>query len=204
VARRGVRDQVEVALAQAQLGIGQAAVLVGQRAQRLREQGHPIGPDRELAGTGRDDRARRTHPVAPVELLDVGEGRGADELAGDEQLDLPGLVVQRREHGATVAADQHEPSGDRDTRARDAVGSELAGLGAHLRDGVVASEADRVRLDIAGTQPLELLEPVRALGSDEVLAVARVHRLAHGRRTLCAKRNTFEGSYCFLTDCSRT
>ena len=103
-----VGDQVEVALAQADLGIGQPAVLVRQRAQRLGEQPHLGHLDGELAGVGGHHGAGGADPVAAVERLDPLERRFAERVARGEQLDAAGLVLERGEDRAAVAADQHQ------------------------------------------------------------------------------------------------
>ena len=70
VGDRRVRDEVDVALAVAQLDVGQAVPLLGQRAVRLREQAHASRLDRELAALARGERALGLDDVADV---DVGE-----------------------------------------------------------------------------------------------------------------------------------
>lgn len=78
--------------------------------------------DGELARVGRHHLADRADPVAAVEVLDVVEGLLAERVARGQQLQLAGLIPQRGEDHAAVAADEHEPPGD-----------------PHLRPGVRAS-----------------------------------------------------------------
>ena len=63
----GVDDEVDVALAEPGVGVGQAVPLVGQRAQRLGEQLEAVDLHRQLAGAGRHHRAVDADPVAAVE-----------------------------------------------------------------------------------------------------------------------------------------
>ena len=118
---------------------------------------------------GGHDRAGGADPVAAVEVLDVGEGVLAELVAGGQQLQRSGLVGERGEHQAAVASHQHQPAGDAHRLAGLRVGRQSGEALAHGGDGVVAAEADRVRLDAALAQALELLEPVRALAVDDGL-----------------------------------
>ena len=114
----GVDDEVDVALAEAGVGVGQAVPLVGQRAQRLGEQLEAVDLDRQLAGAGRHHRAVGADPVAAVELLDVGEAVVADDRLGDEQLELDAAVGDRGEHELAGVALEQDPAGDADLRRR--------------------------------------------------------------------------------------
>ena len=115
------------------------------------------------------DRAGRADPVAAVELLDIGEGFLAELVARRHQLQRPGLVGERGEHQPAVAPHQHQPPGDAHRLAGLRVGRQPGEALAHGSDGVVAAEADRVRIDPALAQALELLEPVVALAVDDGL-----------------------------------
>ena len=77
-----VEGQVEVALAVAGLGVGDAVADVGQRPQALREQLELVDPDRELAVVGGDHRALDADPVAEVEVGEVVQLLAADLVAG--------------------------------------------------------------------------------------------------------------------------
>ena len=67
LARVLVRDQVELAVAEAGLDVGQPVVLLGRRAQRLGQQLVALELQRELAAAGAEDRAVGADQVAEVE-----------------------------------------------------------------------------------------------------------------------------------------
>ena len=78
LARLLVGDQVELALAEARLGVGQAVVLLGRRAQRLGQQRPVLDRDRQLAAAGPEDGAVGADQVAEVEpssALEAPPGR---------------------------------------------------------------------------------------------------------------------------------
>ncbi len=65
-----VDDQVDVALAVALLGVGQAVVLFRQRAQRLGQQTHVLHVDVQVALAGTRQGTFGSDDVAQVEMLD--------------------------------------------------------------------------------------------------------------------------------------
>ena len=107
-----VDDQVDVALAVALLGIGQAVVLVRQRAQRLGQQAHVLHVDVQVALAGAGQGALGGDDVAQVEVLDRFQLLGWQGLAVDVDLQAPGRILNDHE-GATV---EHDAPGhlDRD------------------------------------------------------------------------------------------
>jgi hypothetical protein len=167
--RARVDDQVEVALAQARVGVAEAAVLVGQRPQRLGQQGERLHAHGQLAAARDDHRARDADPVAAVQRGEVGLQRVADVGVRDQQLDLGRPVVQVGEHQPAVAAQRHHPSGDAHAFAGLGSGGQVAAALAQLPERAVGVVARGVRLDAPGAQRVELGEPLRALGGDEVL-----------------------------------
>ena len=70
LARSGVGDQVEVALAVALLLVGDAVEFLGQRAQCLGEQAHAVAAHRQLARPGLEQHAGRADDVAEVPVLE--------------------------------------------------------------------------------------------------------------------------------------
>ena len=120
-----IDDQVEVALAVADLGVGEGverlAVLLlddGQRTDRLREHGEALAVYRQLAAVGAEGEAFDADEVADVEqfLEDrVVERRipfGADVVAADVDLDAARVVLQFEERGAAHDAARHDAAGD--------------------------------------------------------------------------------------------
>ena len=69
--RLGVHDQIDVALPEARVDVGQAVPLVGQRTQRLGEQLERADLDRQLASACGHHGALDTHPVAEIELVEL-------------------------------------------------------------------------------------------------------------------------------------
>ena len=105
-----VDDQVGVALAEPGVGVGQAVPLVGQRADRLRQQLEAVDLDAQLALAGGHHRARRRRPSR--------RGRGRANAANasspidrlrDEQLDLAGAVADGGEDQLARVADAASP-----------------------------------------------------------------------------------------------
>ena len=76
--RIGVDGEVDVALAEPRVRVGQTVPLVGERSQRLGEQLEAVDLHRQLARPRRHHRAVHADPVAPVELLHGGEAVVAD------------------------------------------------------------------------------------------------------------------------------
>ncbi len=109
-----VHDEVDVALAIAQLFVGQAVELLGKRAQRLGEKRHLGCRNGELAAARAHDRARDADPIAHVKLLDAREGILADVVDADEELDEPGGVLETHEHDLALAANRHDAACDGD------------------------------------------------------------------------------------------
>ena len=70
-----VGDEVDVALAEAGVDVGEAVPLVGQRPQRLGEQRELAHLDRELALLGLHHRALDADPVAEVEVVEARRAR---------------------------------------------------------------------------------------------------------------------------------
>jgi hypothetical protein len=67
--RRAAGDQVDVALAVAQLLVGHAVIFVGHRQQRLGQKLKPDYVDRKLAGLRDEQKTLDAEPIAEVQLL---------------------------------------------------------------------------------------------------------------------------------------
>lgn len=105
-----VDHQVDVALAVALLGVGQAVVLVGQRAQRLGQQAHVGHFDVQVALAGTGQGAFGADDVAQVPGLDRGQGFFRQGLAVDVDLNTASHVLDNHER-TTV---EHDAAGDLD------------------------------------------------------------------------------------------
>ena len=86
--------------------------LVGQRAQRLDEQLEGLDVDRKLAGLRLHQVAARTDDVAKVPLLELAVELLAETVALDEQLNLPGPILNMNERVLTHDAFAHHAAGD--------------------------------------------------------------------------------------------
>jgi hypothetical protein len=156
----GVHDEVDVALADAQLGVGQAVVLVRQRAQRLAREQPLRRQDAELPAAAADDLAGDADVVAEVDVgLPVGEPLLADAVQAHHDLQRGVGLLQRREAELAADAAEHHPSGDADDLAAGRVDREVGVPLAHLGQRRGAGRADRVRRRPRGPQPLDLLAP---------------------------------------------
>ncbi len=99
-----VDDQVDVALTIALLGVGQAVVLVRQRAQRLGQQAYLLHVHEQVALVGALHGALGADDVAQVPGLDLGQGLFRQGLAIHIHLDARAGVLDDHE-GATVEHD---------------------------------------------------------------------------------------------------
>lgn len=113
-----VDHQVDVALAVALLGVGQAMVLVRQRTQRLGQQAHAGHVDVQVALARAGQHAFGADDVAQVPGLDLGQGFFRQGLAVDVDLQALAAVLEDDE-GTAV---EHDPTGHLD---RDRCGFQL-------------------------------------------------------------------------------
>jgi hypothetical protein len=98
-ARVVVGDEVDVALPEPSVGVGEAVPLLRQRAQRLRQQLEALDVDRQLAPFGLHDGAGHADPVAALDAGTEAVERVVAELRlVDEQLQRPDPVADGREH----------------------------------------------------------------------------------------------------------
>ena len=106
--------QIDIALAVAGVGIGDAVPLVGERPTGGREHVPTVDAHAQLAPPGHHDDAGDGDPVADRqagEALEVG-GR----LGHGEELDPARGILKRPEGELALIAPQHEATGDRDDR----------------------------------------------------------------------------------------
>ena len=152
VAHLRVDDEVDVALAVAQLGVAEGvvdhAVLLlddGQGAQALAEDGEALHMDGGLAHLGDEDVAGDADDVADVEQAfedGVVEGlvvAGAYLVALDVELYAAGVVLQLDEAGGAHDAAAHDAAGEADILEESIVlreaGQDVGGFGVDLIEG---------------------------------------------------------------------
>ncbi|MNF73573.1 hypothetical protein D3C84_555780 [compost metagenome] len=155
-----VDDQVDVALAVAGLGIGQAVELVRQRTQRLGQQAGFLHVDVQVSFAGTGQHAADADDVAQVPVLDRFEGLGRQGLAVDVELDAPAGVLEDHERAAV----EHDAPGHADL--------DLLGF----------------QLNLAGLDVL-LLQLARLAVAAEVVGEGNRLALAHGGKLFLALGN---------------
>ena len=170
VARLLVGHQVELAVAQARLGVREPVVLLGRRSQRLREQRPVVDRDAQLAAAGLEDRAVGAEQVAEVAVEEPLERLVAEHVAARLELDPARAVVEVEERHLALAAAGVQAAGD----AHADVGL-LAGFESLVRSLGVGDRRDvrvgvRERVDPRLPQCLEL-----AAADGEQIAGLRVH-----------------------------
>ena len=106
-----VDDEIDVALAIARVDVGHAVPLVRQRPQRLRQHAQLFDAHRQLAGLGLEQRAGGREDVAHVVLLERLVGF-AQRVPLQEDLDLPGAILQLGEARLAHDALEHHAAGD--------------------------------------------------------------------------------------------
>ena len=106
-----VDDEVHVALAVTRVDVGHAMPLVGQRPQRLGQHAQFFHAHRQLTGAGLEQRTGGREDVAHVVFLEGLVGL-AQRIALQEDLDLPGAVLQFGETRLAHDALEHHAAGD--------------------------------------------------------------------------------------------
>ena len=114
--------QIDVAHAVAQLDVGKAVELFGQRQQILGEEGQLLDMDAELAGAGAEEIALDADVVADVEELVELPKLVADGIFLDVDLEPFAGLLEMGEAGLAHEADGNQASGDGDG---DALGLQL-------------------------------------------------------------------------------
>ena len=143
-----VGDQIQIALAVADLHVFQAVPLLGHREQRLRQEIQMFDVDAQLAGPGAEQVALDADDVADIEQLVERKILFADRVLAHIDLQLLAVLHQMRETGLAHAADGHDAAGDAHLDARLQLCSAVfvAVFGQDLRDGVREIEPLAVRL----------------------------------------------------------
>jgi hypothetical protein len=164
---RRVRDEVDVAVAIAEVGVGHAVPLVGQRPERLREHAQLAELERKLPGL-RDHRApSRLDVIGDVELVERDERLAHRVLLGEE-LNFAAAVAEPEEAGLAEAA----PRDDAAEHVMNRTGAE-----AGHSFGVVTQLGDR----------LEQRGSVRRAQLRDERAIARVGIVGKRVQATCAQ-----------------
>ena len=171
VARFFVHDEVDVALAVAELGVNEPLVLVGQRTNVLRHETDFARADREFARLRAEEHALDGHDVAEVERLESGVGVFAHFVFLNEILHFARKVA----HGgkACLAHDALEHhaarAGDLGSERFEFFGGLVAVGGSQVAEKVRANEIVRI-----GHARFAQLRKFRAaLGNDVVFVFRR-------------------------------
>ena len=137
LARLVVHQQVEVALAVAQLDVGQPVERVGERRADAREQLERVDEERRLAAARLRGRSRRADDVAEVDV-DL-----ARDLGGAHQLDAAAAVDEVEEDELPHVAARHHASGEAALRLGGRAVGERLRVGADGGDLVAVGKALR-------------------------------------------------------------
>ena len=160
-ARRLVHEQVEMALPESGLDVGQPVPLLGQRAQALREQLGLPGVDGELAGARAPDGPFDAHEVPHVEVAQEREPLRRELLLLRAHLDRRAVLDQREEEqvaeGAQRADAPHHGDGSRTRFQRRGV--QRVEAKAHLGDGRARPDARGIGFDPRAPQRFQPIAP---------------------------------------------
>ncbi len=185
----GVHDQVEIALAIAQLDIGEAVVLLGQRPQGFGQHRNRRSVDRQFAARGAADEALDPDQVADIEQPNGCQPLRVEVVAVAEDLDLARGVVQVDEHAAV--ADCTDAPGNADALARLRARRQSRMPAFELCRLLGAGKCVRVRVDPERLQSVEL---GKTGGSQRIFGISSSRTpAAHpaaARETGCGDRST--------------
>ena len=130
-----VHDEVEVAPAVARLPVGEPVELLGQRAERLREQPEAVHPQRQLAGPGTKRNPFRPHEIPDVPAAEVRIRAVREVVAPQVELKAPGAVLEVGEARLSHNPPRHHPAGDAVAAGREGVIFEALALVADVGRG---------------------------------------------------------------------
>ena len=161
----GVHDEVDVALAVADLAVGEAVELLGQRAHGLGEHAQRLGRDGELAAVGAHDAARRLDDVAHVDGVEQRPACLVHRVDAAEQLDGARGILKVDEGELAVAAERPHAAADGEERVERALGAVLdpTVLALDVGDGPIDAALDGIGVDACIEQGLATVQARGAL-----------------------------------------
>ena len=159
LARLLVGHQVELAVAVAQLDVGEAVVLLGRWAQRLREHAEVLHAQRQLAAAGAQHAALCADQIAEVEAEQALERLLAEVVDARHQLDAPGAIDDVEERRLALLAPRRQAAGDAPALLGLGTGFESFERRLDLGDRRDVRVGVRERVDAVGAQRFELAPP---------------------------------------------
>ena len=142
VAHGGIGDQIQIALAIANLHVLQAVPLFGHGEQGLGQEFDLFDVDAELAGAGAEQVAFDADDVADIEHFEKLEIALADGVFLDVKLQALTVLLEMREAGLSHVADRHHAAGNPHLDARgQLIGGPGAVLAQNVRNAVGGIEA---------------------------------------------------------------
>ena len=155
--RLGVHHQVEVALPDPRLGVGEAVPLVRQGMQALRGHRPPGRRYRQLTVPGGDHLTADADVVADVDQPPpVAENNFSAPVGGEHHLQVVAAVAQVGERQSAVVPQPQHPAGGRDLYAGPPVRWKARVFRAEAGQALGPRYLDRVGLQPGGGQSLEL------------------------------------------------
>ena len=188
-AGRFVHEQIDVALAAAQLDVLHPVPLVGEGREDLRREPRLAQLHRQLPPLGDHHHALRPQPVADIETPQQREQIVAHLVAARVQLHAPRPIHDAHEQGAPHPVARHHPPAEGDVAVRDLVARlQVAVLGAQLLGGVRDAQPRRVGIDPLVPQRRELFEEVGIEGVTGGPCALRV--VCHHRSRISARSSS--------------
>ena len=156
IAKLGIHDNVEIALAEALVGVSDAVPFLRQRQKRFRCH-LPTGREhRWLAALRREKSAGRGNEVADIRrVLKEIKTRGVERIRFEDDLETRRAVVEHDEKDRALPADGHDAASDGVFLAFCLKRRELV---AYDVERIVARRAGRIRIHAGGAEPFELFD----------------------------------------------
>ena len=158
LARAGIHHQIDVALTIAGFHVGETAVLVGQRAERLAEQTHARAAQGEFAGLGAEEMTCHAHDVAHVELLEGRKRFVAEHALFGVALNAAAAIHDVEENHLAEGTRRHHASGNGKFLVQ-----RLKLLAAHVGVGRAHVSGVLLSLEIVGIQRNARIQKIAGL-----------------------------------------